>query len=102
MVVEHNTSTRTHEDGYTEEDEKTLARTTTLKESGGLLVDKVDSSRDSLSPKVWWNMRSKEESASGLNDMTMLPFRGAILGMSTGTGELRKCAMRSKEIAERI
>ena len=80
--------------------EQILVRTTTLKKSGGLQVDKVDSSRESLSPKVWWNMRSKEESASGLNDMAMLPFRGAILRMSTGTGELRKCAMRSKEIAK--
>jgi hypothetical protein len=80
--------------------EQTLARTTTLKKSGGLKVDKVDSRGDSLSPKVWRNMGSKKKSASGLNDMAMLPFRGAILGMSTGTGELRKRAMRSKKVTK--
>ena len=64
--------------------EQTLARTT-LKEGGGLKVDKIDSRGDSLSPEVWRNMGSKKKSASGLNDMAMLPFRGAILGMSTGT-----------------
>ena len=37
---------------------------------------------------------------SGLNDLEVLPFRGAILRMSTGTGELRERAMRSKEIAK--
>jgi hypothetical protein len=80
--------------------EQTLARTMTLKKSGGLKVDKVDSRGDSLSPKVWRNMGSKKKSASGLNDMAMLPFRGAILGMSTGTGELRKRAMRSKKVTK--
>ena len=63
-------------------------------------VDKVDNGGDSLGPKVWGNVRSKKKSTSGLNDMAMLPFRGAILGMSTGTGELRKRTMRSKEIAK--
>ena len=81
---------------------QTLARTTTLKEGGGLKVDKIDGRGDSLSPKMWRNMGSNKKSASSLNDMAMLPFRGAILGMSTGTGELRKCAMRSKKIAKRM
>jgi len=80
--------------------EQTLARTTTLKVSGGLEVDEVDSGGDGLSPKVGRNMRSKEKSASGLNDMAVLPFRGAILRMSTSTGELRERAVRSKEIAK--
>ena len=71
---------------------QTLARTTTLKEK----VDKIDSGGDNLSSKMWRNVRGKEKSTSSLNDMAMLPFRGSILGMSTGTGELRKCAMRSK------
>ena len=70
--------------------EQTLAGTTTLKEGGGLKVDKIDICGDCLSPKVGRNMRSKEKSASGLNNMAMLPFRDAILGMSTRTGELRK------------
>ena len=96
VVVEHNTGNRTHEDGYTEEDEKTLVRTTTLKESGRLKINKIDSSRDSLSPKIRRNIRGKEKSTSSLNDMAMLPFRSAIPGMSTGTGELRKGTMRSK------
>ena len=69
--------------------EQVLARTMTLKKSGGLQVDKVDRCRDSLSPEVWRNMGSKKKSVSGLNDMAMLPFRGAILRMSTRTGELR-------------
>ena len=72
----------------------------TLKISGGLKVDEVDSRGDSLSPKVGRNMRSNQKSASGLNDLAVLPFRGAILRMSTGTGELRKRAMGSKEIAK--
>ena len=80
--------------------EQTLARTTTLKEGGGLKVDKIDSCGDSLSSKMWRNMESNKKSASGLNDMAMLPFRGAILGMSTGTGELRERAMRSKKVAK--
>ena len=66
--------------------EQTLARTTTLKISGGLKVNEVNSGGDSFSPnpKVGRNMRSKEKSASGLNDMAVLSFRGAILRMSTG------------------
>ena len=80
--------------------EQTLARTTTLKVSGGLKVDEVDSGGESLSPEVGRNMRSKQKSASGLNDPAVLPFRGAILRMSTGTGELRERAMGSKEIAK--
>ena len=75
---------------------QTLARTTTLKENGRLKVDKIDSGGDSLNPKMWRNVRGKEKSTSSLNDMAMLPFRGSIMGMGTGTGELRKCAMRSK------
>ena len=80
--------------------EQTFARTTTMKVSGGLKVDEVDSGGDGLSPKVWGNVRSKKKSASGLNDLVVLPFRGAILRISTGTGELRKRAMGSKEIAK--
>ena len=80
--------------------EQILARTTTLKVSGGLKVDEVDSGGDGLSPKVGRNMRSKQKSASGLNDLAVLPFRGAILRMSIRTGELRERAMRSKEIAK--
>ena len=76
--------------------EQTLVRTTTLKESGRLKIDKIDSGGDSLSPKMWRNVRGKEKSTSSLNDMAMLPFRSAILGMNTGAGELRKCTMRSK------
>ena len=79
--------------------EQPLARTT-LKVSGGLKVDEVDSGGDSLSPKVGRNMRSKKKSASSFNDLAVLPFCGAILRMSTGIGEPRERAMRSKEIVK--
>ena len=46
------------------------------------------------------NIRSNQKSASGLNDLAVLPFRGAIMRMSTGTRELRERAMRSKEIVK--
>ena len=80
--------------------EQTLTGTTTLKESGGLKIDKIDGRGDSLSPKMWRNMESKKKSASSLNDVAMFPFRGAILRMSTGTGELRERAMGSKKITK--
>ena len=71
-----------------------------LKLSGGLKVDEVDSGGDGLSPKVGRNMRGNQKGTSSLNDLAVLPFRGAILRMSTGAGELRKGAMGSKEIVK--
>ena len=66
--------------------EQVLARTTTLKISGRLKINEIDSGGDGLNPKVGRNMRDNQKGTSGLIDLAVLPFHGAILRMSTGAG----------------
>jgi len=81
---------------------ETLVGSATLSNRGGLSVNEKDSRRDSLSPKVRWKLKGKQESTRGLKNMTMLTLGNTILSMSTRAGELRKSALCSKKTTMRI
>ena len=74
---------------------ETLNWDPTLKSRRRLNIHQESGSRNSLSPEVWWDSRSKHKSTGCLKKMTMLPFSQTVLGMSTRARKLRECALLS-------
>lgn len=62
---------------------KMLVGSRALKSRGGLSINKKDSHRDSLRPKVWSKISGNEKSPSYFKNMAMLTFSNTILSMST-------------------
>jgi len=79
---------------------KNLTRTFSIKFGGRLPINKINSSRDSFSPKMRRNKRCNEKCASSLDKMAMFTFSNTILSMSTCTRELSKCALGGEKLAK--
>jgi len=79
---------------------KNLTRTFASKFGGRLPINKINSSRDSFSPKMRRNKRCNEKCASSLDKMAMFTFSNTILSMSTCTRELSKCALGGEKLAK--
>ena len=78
-----------------------LMSTLTLKTLRWLDIDAVNSSRDCIGPKMRRNRGRQKKGAGDFNDVPVLVFGNAILGVSTGTRELGKSALIREKLTER-
>jgi hypothetical protein len=71
-----------------------------MKSGGWLNVHKVNSTRDSFSPKMRRNIWGKRQGLSGLKKVMMLTLINTILSMSTSAWVLRKSALLRKKVVK--
>ena len=76
---------------------ETLNWDLTLKGRRRLNINQESGSRNSHSPEIWWDSRSKHKSTDCLKKMTMLSFSHTVLGMSTRARKLRESALFNKK-----